>query len=401
MPLFYIIKLFSSFLIQLTSLSLIYLLEPAQYGSFILILSLAQLMFLLTSGWSNGALINLGSRNFLKSGSYIDIVFYRTVIILMSLLVISLSYLTSIDIITYLSDNEKYLVYILFIGLIFYDYASQLLYPGNKVLLQSSLELIISLFLIISMVVFVRNTHIYIYTYATLSFIFLLASLILFLLFFKADKLIINITEFKFVFKYSAWQLLGIISIYITNMGINYIFVLCDVSKDSIGIYNFSYRMFMGFSPFFALFGITIPKLIHSQKIGSSTIEIHKKILYYIIILSCIYLCIGFLLEPMILFLQKKDYVDSSKYFIYLFPAFIFMSYCNLMNTVIANTSHFKQALVAITIQGIILLLTSYPLILIYNVNGAIISTTLSFLFGAIYFYKLSLNITTYSQKIS
>ena len=171
-------------------------------------------------------------------------------------------------------------------------------------------------------------------------------------------------------------------------------FIYYDLSVIDIGLYNFSYRMFSGFAVFFGLFGVIIPKWIHNtdKKVLSKLLE--TRIFYSICLLVFLYLIVGLILEPFIIFIGKEDYLQSIKYFIFLFPAFIFMCYSNLINTVIMNSSHYKKAQFAIIAQGLSLIISSFFLVGIFGVYGAIISTTISFIIGAIYLYLL------YTRKV-
>ena len=396
LKLFYVIKIISSFSIQIASLFLIYILPPAEFGYLALIISVSQLMYILTSGWSNGAIINLGSKKFAEIGNYNNIVFYRTIIVLISLLIISLLFFNlETPISKFILKNENYeLVYFLYLGYVLYDFSSQLLYPGNKDLIQSISELITSISLLLLTLMFVRSIKNYIFIYSVIYFVFFLFIISVFIYYYGKQKFSWNKKEFVFLFKYSIWQLLSVISIYLINIGVNYMFIYYDLSVIDIGLYNFSYRMFSGFAAFFGLFGVLIPKWIHNtdKKVLSKLLE--TRIFYSICLLVFLYLIVGLILEPFIIFIGKEDYLQSIKYFIFLFPAFIFMCYSNLINTVIMNSSHYKKAQFAIIAQGLSLIISSFFLVGIFGVYGAIISTTISFIIGAIYLYLL------YTRKV-
>ena len=396
LKLFYVIKIISSFSIQIASLFLIYILPPAEFGYLALIISASQLMYILTSGWSNGAIINLGSKKFAEIGNYNNIVFYRTIIVLISLLIISLLfYSLETPISKFILKNENYeLVYYLYLGYVLYDFSAQLLYPGNKDLTQSISELITSISLLLLTIMFVRSIKNYIFIYSVIYILFSLFIISVFIYYYGKQKFSWDKKEFVFLFKYSLWQLLSVISIYLINIGVNYMFIYYELSVIDIGLYNFSYRMFSGFAAFFALFGVIIPKWIHNsdKKVLSKLLE--TRIFYSICLLVFLYLIVGLILEPFIVFIGKEDYLESIKYFIYLFPAFIFMCYSNLINTVIMNSSYYKKAQLAIVAQGLSLIISSFFLVGIFGIYGAIISTTISFIIGAIYLYFL------YTRKV-
>jgi len=92
---FHILKLLSALFTQLAALYLVYVLNPTEYGQFALISSIAQLMYILTSGWSSGSVINLGSQSYARTGSYKAVVYYRICIVAVSLVVVSLVFFRS------------------------------------------------------------------------------------------------------------------------------------------------------------------------------------------------------------------------------------------------------------------------------------------------------------------
>ena len=385
--LFFIFKILTSLSLQFASLFLVYLLTPSEYGYLSLIISVAQLMYILTSGWSNGALINLGSKKFAELGNYNSILYHRTIIVVISFIVISgLFFLLEIPILNFiLLKNNYVLVYILFIGYVLYDYASQLLYPGNKDVMQSSIDLTITLLLLFSTIIFVRSIVSYIYLFSSLYLIFATLIISIFIFHYGKYRFQWNKNEFIYVFKYSSWQFLSVISIYIINIGVNYLFIYFDLKISDIGVYNFSYKLFSGFAAFFGLFGILIPKWIHNSSKHKLYELLNKRIFYIMVFLTLLYLFVGILIKPFIVFVGKTSYIDSAIYFWYLFPAFILMCYSNLINTVIMNTRFYKKAQFAILFQGLSLICISFFMVGTYGILGAVFSTTISFLIGAIY----------------
>ena len=396
LKLFYVFKLLTSLFVQLASLFLIYLLTPSEYGYLALIISVAQLMYIFTSGWTNGALINLGTKKFAETGNYNSVVYHRTIIVLIAFIIISvLFFLLKIPISEFILLKENYiLVFVLFIGYVLYDYASQLLYPGNKDLIQSSIDLTATLSLFLITVLFVRNIVNYIYLYTSIYVVFTIIIISIFIFFYAKYSFKWNKIEFTYLFTYSLWQFLSVISIYVINIGVNYLFIYYDIKIDDIGLYNFSYKLFSGFAAFFGLFGILIPKWVHNTPKEKLHKLLKTRIFYSVVILSLIYLFIGIILKPFIIFINKVDYLNSVNYFMFLFPAFILMCYGNLINTIIMNTSHYKKAQFAIVAQGLSLIISSFFLVGRFGIYGAIISTTISFIIGAIYLYLL------YTRKV-
>ena len=387
--LYFILRLLSSIFIQFISLFLVYLLSPQDFGYLSLIISVSQIMFTLTSGWSNGAILSLGTKNFLTKGSYKDIVIYRSVIVLFCFLVVSIFFKIlriSILEIVHLDENINYVFY-LFLGYVFYDFAYQLLYPGNKNNIQSILEIIYASSFFLITIIFVRNIQVYTYTFLIATFIFFILTLLFFYFYFGKDQFKWNKKEFNFVLNYSSWQLMSVLGIYLINLGNNYIFVLNSIPVESIGIYNFAFKLFSGFSVFFGLFGIIIPKWINREDIDYK--KLMKRIYYIIIALSLGYLLLASIIKPFINFIGKSDYLDSVNFFYLLFPAFIFMTYVNLMNTIIANTKFYKMAQFAILIQVIIIFSIGIPLVKFYGLYGAVVATTISYLICSLFFYLL------------
>lgn len=390
---FYIIKLVSSVLVQVSSLFLVYLLPAKEYGYLALLMSVSSLMFVLTSAWSNGAVINLGSKSFAEKGSYSDIVFYRFIIVISGIIILSILYLLfKTQIISFLHVSKNYgLAYILFLGLVAYDFSYQLLYPGNKDTLQSVLEFSAAILIFAGMVILVKNIKGYVYVYSIISGLFAVLTISFFLYYFGFKNARFNFADFKYVLQYSFWQVLSVIGIYIVNVGMNYIFVFSKISPTEIGQYNFAFKLFSGFSAFFALFGIVIPKWVHTKNENIGQI-LSKRIMYIVGLLTVFYIIIALILHPFLLFVGKTDYLASAKFYFMLFPAFIFMAYTNLLNTVVANTSFFKNAQYAVLIQVIVLLLVCFPLVHYIDVVGAIIATTVSYIVCSFYFFQLYRN---------
>lgn len=389
--LFYLVKILSSLVVQSVSLVLIFFLPVAEYGRLAIIISIAQLMYVLTSGWTNGALINLGSKHFEERGSFIDIVAYRSVIMSGAFVLVTAVFLLLLDKTgRFLGAADAYkVVYILFLGYVFYDFASQLLYPANRNLLQSAAELVSSIVLLSMIVAVVRNVEDYAKVYMAMSFVFFVFIVAVFFSIEKISSFSWDNAQFRLVFVYSAWQMVSIAAIYVMNLGMNYVLVGAEISYDEIGRYNFAYRFFMSMSPIFALFGVLIPKWMHGENKLNFKVNIDKHMYAVSASLAALYLLIYLILGPFIKLIGKAEYLPSVVYFIYLFPAFIFMSYANLMNTIFANTRHFKRCQAAIAIQAVVLLIFSIPLVSYYRIPGAICAVTLSFFAGAVYMKNL------------
>lgn len=393
---FHVLKIASAVFTQLASLYLVYALSPDEFGKFSLIATVAQLMFIMTSGWSSGSLINLGSKRFAETGSYLPILAYRISIVVVSMVIVSIVFCTlkgPIEDFMNIKGSSLY-VFLLFLGYVLYDYASQLLYPGNKDTHQTIVEFMTSLVFLACVVFIINNISDYIKTYffAALAF-----SIVVSIIFYKtlyAPNFSWNKREFNAVLHYSAWQTLSVASIYIINMGTNYVLVAENMTHEQIGVYNLAYRLYSGFSPFFALFGILIPKWMHSPNLKFS--ELDKKIKKIVLGLGSIYLLVGFTLMPVVSLLGMSKYSESVHYFFYLFPAFIFSCYSNLVNTVIANTSYFRKSQFGILIQSLILITCCIFLVKYFGMMGAVVAITCASISGALYLnmsYRSIMNI--------
>jgi O-antigen/teichoic acid export membrane protein len=379
-------KLASALCAQFASLCLVYVLSPAEYGQFALIATIAQLMFILTSGWSSGVVINIGSKSFVQTGSYKAVVVYRICIVAVTFtLVVSIFILLKPLIEGYMRISGLYVyMLLLFLGYVFYDHASQLLYPGNRDRIQAAIELGANVILFLTVAFAVKSMQNYILAYAIIAFVFSCVVSALFFRLFYEQPFRWSPKDFHAVFSYSAWQVISVGSIYIINMGTNYMLVICDVPLNQIGIYNFSYRLFSGFAPFFALFGILIPKWIHSSESGLFSVE--QSIIKMVGFLAILYLTFGLALKPLFYLFHIERYLDSIPYYFWLFPSFILTSYCNLLNTVIANTSQFRRAQICILVQSSLLMIFGFPLVYLFGVEGAIIAMTLAGAIGVYYF---------------
>ena len=383
---FHIMKLASALCAQLASLWLVYELTPAEYGQFALIATVAQLMFILTSGWSSGVVINMGSQSYVRTGSYKAIVVYRICIVAVTFVLVSSIFVLLRPLIEgYMRISGLYIyMLLLFLGYVFYDHASQLLYPGNRDRMQAGLELVANLTLLLVVAVAVKSLQTYILAYTTVTLVFACIVSILFIKIFYKASFRWSRNDFEVVFNYSAWQIISVGSIYAINMGTNYMLVICNVSLEQIGIYNFSYRLFSGFAPFFALFGILIPKWIHASDSGLATVE--QRLLKIVGFLAILYLVFGLSLKPLLNIFDIQRYLDSVPYYFWLFPSFIFASYSNLLNTVIANTSQFRRAQIGILVQSCLLIISGFPLVYLFGVKGAIAAITLASAAGVFYF---------------
>lgn len=386
--LFYIFNLFSSFCTQLVSLFLVYLLEPSEYGLLALMISVSQLMFIFTTGWTDPAMINLGTKKYIEKGTYKDIFYYRTLMVFVSFGIISILYLLLKDQISnFIRDSHYYyLVYILYLGVVFHGFSYQLLYPGKRNKIQSFIELITSISLFVITVLFIRSIKEYVYINTSIYFVSLIATVLIFYINFKQDEFAWDKSVFNMVFKFSIWQIFGVVGIYMVNIGINYVLSYYKIDVAQIGLYNFAYKLFSGFTPVFSICVIIIPQWIYSYNSKKNIVKVlNQKILLGIIGLIAIYIFLSFMLKPFIIFIGKKDYIDSVNYFLFLLPAFVFMCYGQFMDLIITTTPYFKHVQYSTFIQGLSLIVYSFFFISFFNIYGALFATIVAFMTKAIY----------------
>jgi len=139
-------------------------------------------------------------------------------------------------------------VLMLFLGYVFYDHASQLLYPGNRDRIQAGAEFLATFMLLLVVFFAIHNLKSYILAYTAISILFACVVSLLFLRYFRGHQFQWKYSEFKSVLNYSAWQIIGVISIYVINAGTNYVLVISHIPLEQIGLYALSYRLYSGFS---------------------------------------------------------------------------------------------------------------------------------------------------------
>lgn len=394
---FYVFHISASVLMQIVALVLVYILTPEDYGYLALITSVAQIMFILCSGWNNAVLVNLGTKYYQEKGSYNNIVLYRFILISVCLIVLSLLFCLLENPITHFvgSASNYSLVYIFFLGLVFYDYVYQILYPGDKNMLQSGVIFSVNVIILLYVLFFVTTIREYVVFNTIAKFVLFFVLCGLFYYYYGKKGIKYNHEEFKEVFRFSAWQLFGVIGIYLINIGTNYVLRFYDIPVAEIGLYNFAYKLFCGFVPFFALLGVIIPKWMYNKNIECKGKYIFKRLKYYYLFLLTLYLLLYFLLPYFLVFINKTDYMGSVRMYLLLFPGFLFYVANQMMNPIILNTSYFKYTqFIAIT-QGVTLFVVSFILVGLFGMYGALLANIMSFFVGSVCVYYL------YKKKIS
>ncbi|CAK2923986.1 putative Oligosaccharide flippase family protein [Vibrio crassostreae] len=390
---FYLIKLVSSYTSQIASLLVVLFVSTEDYGKLAIIIALSQFIFILSSGFTNGAMINIGSHRFQKNGTYNDILCYRYIIAIAHFLLISALYVFFDDDISSLVgiDNILNLVLILALAYFIYEGGTQILYPTDSYRVQSYIELLTVVILLSLIVINVKTFSDYIYSYL---FVALISCSLTISYFCKTylTRFSFNMEEFKNVYKYSAWQLVSIFSIYILNSSYSYILLKFNYTQTDIGIFNFTMRLFLGMSGFFSLALIVIPKIMHNKEKRLPSRMINHLIIKSVLILSLIYLSANFVLHYIMAYLDKNEYLESLEYMLYLSPAFMFMAYSNIMNTVLSNTNAYRYAQFVIAAQAIILVVLSLLFLDALGINGLIFSYTGAYFFGMIISYVIYRN---------
>lgn len=145
---FHIAKIASSYIVQIANLSIVLFFSIEEYAHFVVLMTFAGLIFALSSGVTHGALISLGTRDFLVKDSCNEIVLYRYVFIISSFVIFVIVGSLVNTITGYMDGVNLHQVLMLAFGLICYEAASQTLYPTSKVKLQAYYELALAIVLL-------------------------------------------------------------------------------------------------------------------------------------------------------------------------------------------------------------------------------------------------------------
>lgn len=390
--LFYAQKILSSLETQLVSFFLIYLLTPSEYGQLALIITVAQLMYVITTGWTDPTITNIGTKEYAENGSYRNVVVYRLIIVAACFLFVTACFILGRPQIEKMIHGGEYyfITYLLFIAYSLQSFFYQLLYPCNKNNLQSLFDVIYATLLLALSLTLVRDIRVYVYVMLLLNVAYGLVTLFYYYRFNKKTKVQLSRSGFDRALKFSIWQVLGVLGIYLTNMGVNYVYTIKQVDLSEIGLYNVAYKFFCEFTPIFAICVVVIPQWIFNQPDKQSLVrKIKKYTILGVLALAIAYLAIFIVLKPFLIIINKADYVDSVMYYLYLLPAFLFMSYSQITQLIIMTTPAYKHTQYSTLIQGIALLVFCFLLIGDYGVLGAIVSVTISYVGKSIYLYYI------------
>ena len=181
---------------------------------------------------------------------------------------------------------------------------------------------------------------------------------------------------------------------------LDYLILSFFVSVSAIGVYSISYM----FSELIVLFATTISSLITTYVAGQNSNEYEKiisktlRILFFIIILFAIllYIVSDYLIE----YLFIDEFSSSIIPLKILLPGMTFLALGKIMASYLAGKGMPGLQSYAISISLLIAIFTNFILIPLYGINGAAISTTISFIsyFLMIYYlFNKHTNISIYN----
>ena len=137
------IKVVSSILIQLATLSLTGVLTSVEFGKLALIISVSQFAFVFTNGWTNGLLTNLGMQSHSRGENYLKFFLHRLIILLITYFpIFLLANVFKEELSIFLGiPNALILILKMHLALLIYDMSSSLLYVKSKYLIMSLIDL--------------------------------------------------------------------------------------------------------------------------------------------------------------------------------------------------------------------------------------------------------------------
>lgn len=384
---FYLLNLSAAIALQVVALVLVYILSPEDYGYYALITSVAQIMYILCSGWNNATVVNLGTKYYKETGSYKNVIIYRLYLVSICFLFISIVFILAKDsIIRFTGSFSNYLLaYIFFLGLVLNDFVSQILYPGDKNKLQAGIMFFNNIIILSFVLLFVHTVKDYIYFNTAMQLLVCITLCSLFVHFFGKTKYRFNKNDFKFFLTYSSWQLFGVIGVYLINLGTNYVLRYYKIPVEEIGLYNFAYKLFCGFVPIFALAGVVIPKWIHDKNINNKRMYVAKRLIFIYLVTMGLYLILYLILPYFLVLINKEDYNESVQMYLMLFPGFLFFSFNQLMNPVVLNSPYYRHSQYSALLHGAGLILVSFILVGRYGMQGALWANVISFAISTIY----------------
>lgn len=388
---FHFAKISSAYIIQLSNLICVFFLSAGEYGELSLIIAAAQFIFIMSAGISNGALINIGTRRFIETGKYFDVVVYRYSFVILMLLLLGFSFfMMEAKISNWLSIGSISLfVPMLAISYVMYELASQLLYPSKYFKKQAYIELFLACTFIVSVLLVVRSIENFIYAYFFVSIIGAITIVVVYVKNGMYTRFHFKGELCKEVYIFSSWQVVGVLSIFFLNSGYSYLLVYYDFSKPDIGVLNFSLKLFLGMSGVFSLALILMPRLVHASGEKSLIKNINYNFTLIVLALGGVYLLAALIIYQIISYMERSEYLLSVEYMVYLMPAFLCMAYSNLLNTFFANTHLFRVAQIVIVLQAVVFILSAYFLLDSLGALGLVVSYSISYFIAAMCSYVL------------
>lgn len=373
------IKVVSSILIQLATLSLTGVLTSVEFGKLALIISVSQFAFVFTNGWTNGLLTNLGMQSHSRGENYLKFFLHRLIILLVTYFpIFLLANIFKEELSIFLSNsNALTLILKMHLALLIYDLSSSLLYVKSKYLTMSLIDLAYGIILFLSVKQSVSCIEEYINILLGLNLFYSLLCMVIF--FFKIPRkyYIRSWVGFKSSLEYSAWQGLSILSIYLMNLGGLVLLRYFDIPFEEIGSFNLAFRFYSVFSLIFAASGLLVPRIlvIYERRL---LIESEKFTILLVVFLLVGYVLLGCLLPYIGSSLGVQIYDKSQLYFFYLACSFVPFSYITIWNQIFANTLLYKRAQLLFVIQSISYLLMTFLFVPSIGVFGLILSQIVS-----------------------
>lgn len=384
-----IINLLTAFINQIIVFTLVYLLSSEEFGYLSLVILVANIFFIVTVGWNDSLILNLGTKNFYLHRNIKNVFLSRSYMIGVSLLIAFFVFFIFKSSINSFIGNHYFsdLVIFYFLSDIFLNIFSNVFYARNNNVFQSLLNFTPRLLALLYLIFIYTELSNYIYFICIVNFAFFVIGGISF--FFKEGDVRNNLSskEFNAYLKFSGFQLLSVSASYIINWGDNFVLSFYETPIDQIGNYSFSYKIFLGFNVFFALANIMLPKAIYKYK-KNKEYSIIKNIFVYrnifILTLLTAYLISISILKHVLLYINKPDFLISINYLIMFIPAFTLMLYSDFSVPIIINSKHYKKIQTAVLLQSIINIISNFIFVYFIGLPGVIIGTTLSYLLKAV-----------------
>jgi O-antigen/teichoic acid export membrane protein len=378
------IKIVSSILIQLATLSLTGVLTSIEFGKLALIISVSQFAFVFTNGWTNGLMTNLGMQSHSRGENFLKFFFYRLIILLITYFpIFLLANVFKEELSIFLGiQNALILVLKMHLALLIYDMSSSLLYVKSKYLIMSLIDLTYGIILFLGVKQNVSSIEDYIEILLRLNLFYSFLCMMIF--FFKIPRkyYLMSWLGLKSSLEYSAWQGLSILSIYLVNLGGLVLLRYFDIPFEEIGSFNLAFRFYSVFSLVFAASGLLVPRLlvIHEQRL---LIESEKFTVLLVVFLLAGYVSLGYLLPYIGSFLDVQIYDNSQLYFFYLACSFVPFCYITIWNQIFANTVFYKKAQLLFALQSISYIIITFISVPIIGVFGLILGLIISNIIAA------------------